>query len=644
MDPTALIPCVRPRARRADRPGAQALLLEESVGELIASGASGLVYLAGPAGSGKTVALRLLAERFAGRGVAFQDGPRAAALEVDPARLQVYAAREPVAGPHLLRLALEPWGEDELLELLLLCAPERCGELYPPLRADPFAPRLQGLPELWAAVAGACLAGHRPDVAGALLACLRRTLGAGARRRLVCASALSAVLGDTLEFERQRRRLAQHHAPASGDRLARHAAARLLLAAEHLSLPLRAGRVPGDLDSCLPPELLARVGARCARSSRARKVLVRQAESVPTTRATAASLLHAGDPEWLAGFLRAGPQTTFELAQGRFHGARLAGVRSGRVHVESAFLRASDWTGASLIELCAVGADLVRASFRGADIGRFEARKADLRRADLSELHCPQALFGRARLTGARALQARLPAASFEGAHLAGADFTGAELTTTQLAGADLSKADFTAAGLRWASLVGARVEGLCIARADLSHATLRGLDLRSANLLGALLRGANLTRANLEGLALPDAQLEGAFLVKAYLTGSRMPRANLRNARLTEAGLAEVDWEGADLSSADLTRASFHLGSSRSGLLAGYPSQGTRTGFYADALLDLGHQRPEQVRKANLCGANLDGAVVHRTDFYLVDLRGAHYSSEQERHFRATGAILSPL
>ena len=283
MDPTALIPCVRPRARRADRPGAEALLLEESVAELLASGARGLVFLGGPAGSGKTVAVRLLAERFPDRAGVFWDEPSDAALAAGTARLQLYAAREPVAGPHLLKLALAPWGEDELLELLLLRAPERCGELYPRLCADPFAPRLEGLPELWAAVVEACLEGRRPDVAGALQSRLHGTLGTGARRRLVRAAAFSAVMRDTDHAERLWRRLAELHPPAPGDRLAHHAAARLLLAAEHLLLPLRAGRVPDDLALCLSPELLARAGARCARSSRARKAVSYTHLTLPTT-------------------------------------------------------------------------------------------------------------------------------------------------------------------------------------------------------------------------------------------------------------------------------------------------------------------------------------------------------------------------
>jgi uncharacterized protein YjbI with pentapeptide repeats len=44
---------------------------------------------------------------------------------------------------------------------------------------------------------------------------------------------------------------------------------------------------------------------------------------------------------------------------------------------------------------------------------------------------------------------------------------------------------------------------------------------------------------------------------------------------------------------------------------------------------------------KANLCGADLRGALIDGVDFYLVDLRGARFDPEQELHFRRCRAIL---
>lgn len=135
---------------------------------------------------------------------------------------------------------------------------------------------------------------------------------------------------------------------------------------------------------------------------------------------------------------------------------------------------------------------------------------------------------------------------------------------------------------------------------------------------------------------------LSRADLAYALLTATRFRKACLRGALLMNAGLAQIEWEGADLREADLSHASFHFGSSRSGLVLNAPaSWGTRTGFYSDDFREQDFKAPEEIRKANLRGADLRGARILDTDFYLVDLRGAKYTSEQERHLRASGAIL---
>jgi len=107
-------------------------------------------------------------------------------------------------------------------------------------------------------------------------------------------------------------------------------------------------------------------------------------------------------------------------------------------------------------------------------------------------------------------------------------------------------------------------------------------------------------------------------------------------------AGLAHVELEEADLRDADFTHASFHLGSSRSGLVGSViASEGSRTGFYTDDFDDRSFKAPEAIRKASLCGADLRGAAVSDCDFYLVDLRGARHGADQAAHFKRCGAIL---
>ena len=90
------------------------------------------------------------------------------------------------------------------------------------------------------------------------------------------------------------------------------------------------------------------------------------------------------------------------------------------------------------------------------------------------------------------------------------------------------------------------------------------------------------------------------------------------------------------------MREAAFHLGSSRSGLV-GSPiaCEGSRTGFYTDDWSEQDFKSPEEIRKANLCGADLRGARIDNVDFYLVDLRGALLDPEQVVHIRRCGAIL---
>jgi hypothetical protein len=83
-------------------------------------------------------------------------------------------------------------------------------------------------------------------------------------------------------------------------------------------------------------------------------------------------------------------------------------------------------------------------------------------------------------------------------------------------------------------------------------------------------------------------------------------------------------------------------MGGSRSGLV-GSPiaSEGSRTGFYTDEFEEQHFKSPEEIRKANLCGVDLRGAIIEGVDFYLVDLRGAKYDPDQEQQLRRSGAIL---
>jgi uncharacterized protein YjbI with pentapeptide repeats len=175
-----------------------------------------------------------------------------------------------------------------------------------------------------------------------------------------------------------------------------------------------------------------------------------------------------------------------------------------------------------------------------------------------------------------------------------------------------------------------------------LRQSDLAGLDFRRAKINDACFDRANLKAVQLEDVRIDRPSMCEARMRGARLTGSIFKDAKLAGADLQGAELAEIDWEGADLHGANLRGATFHLGSSRSGLV-GSPiaREGSMTGFYTDDLDDMSFKRPEEVRKANLRGANLLRADTRNVDFYLVDLRDAQLDPGQREQARQTGAIL---
>ncbi|HEV3384764.1 MAG TPA: pentapeptide repeat-containing protein [Gemmata sp.] len=187
-----------------------------------------------------------------------------------------------------------------------------------------------------------------------------------------------------------------------------------------------------------------------------------------------------------------------------------------------------------------------------------------------------------------------------------------------------------------WDLMASSRPAYVCL------RSILSDLKLNRATFANAGFRGARLVKSDLEGMELPKADFRQANLRNALLTGSTMPDASFDGACLVGAGLAEIDWERASLRGADLTGVSFHLGSSRCGRV-GSPiaSEGTRTGFYTDEFTEQDFKAPEEIRKANLCHADLRNARIGEVDFYLVDLRHALFDPHQESHLRRCGAIL---
>jgi uncharacterized protein YjbI with pentapeptide repeats len=609
---------VRPRVSSPN--GDSAFLLEEELRPLLqAPAACGPVALLGGPGSGKTTALEHLAAVLPQDASALlldepsREEVRTAAKE----RLVVYAAAEPVVKSHQAVYRLAPWDRDVFIEYLLASHRERCASVIGRLRETDHT-HFQGIPELWRIVLDE-LARH-PSVPDARAA-LHRYLDAQLPDTDLLQRARSACLNAQV----------REHPDAAGPveqlggagfvkrlvRVLRHLEVQRLLAAERVAEDLREGADCDFLALRLPRALVRAAAALMAGDARALGRLRELIAGHRWAQAMGASLLHAADPGW-----RPRPGELTALGGAYLRRAGWAEVRLPSADLSRADLKRADLSRANLDNANVSRADLRQARLAGAALHELSATRADLSGADVSAGHGAKARFDGALLVGADLQDAALPSASFLNADLTGANLTGASLV----------EADFLRANLDGADFSGANLEGARLSR----------LRLRETVLRGACLRSARLEDCDLEYVDLTGADLRSARLRKALLTGALLTGVDLSGANLRGAGLGEVNLESACLRGADLTGATFHLGSSRSGLLfTPLASEGTRTGFYTDESEEQAFQAPEDIRKANLRGADLRGARVVAVDFYLVDLRGARYDAGQEAHFRRCRAIL---
>ena len=403
--------------------------------------------------------------------------------------------------------------------------------------------------------------------------------------------------------------------------LLRHQLIQLPLAAEEVALLVQRQKSPEALEKQLSLSLVEAVGSIVRRdaklSTKLEKIL--ESQRLSKSHAMTASILFAADPSW-----------------------RPSGQRSG-VDFSGGYFSKAMWDGVSLVGLTLQLAEFNEAQLVGACFDEAVVVETDFVGANLQESWFNKSLavgadFDRADLRSGKFHQAKLERASFVKADLRKSDLWKANLCGANLSGANCDETNFT-----YAMLIGTKLHQASFQRANLSKIDARRVDFRTVELAGARLSLAWLNGANFEDVLWDRAMFRKAKLRGALLTGSRFRNADFTEADLSESCLSEIDWEYADLRDANLTNATFHMGSSRSGLVDSYfASEGTRTGFYTDDLEELYFKKPEAVRKANLRGADLRGADITGVDFYLVDLRGAKLDPFQLHHARQTGAILS--
>jgi uncharacterized protein YjbI with pentapeptide repeats len=598
----------------------ETLLLEDLIHSIAAKVNCGVIELVGERRTGKTTALSHLASLALSDRLRLLDDARPMDVRLNAANhLVVYTARHSL-GLTDLRYELAPWCRDDLIEYLLSTHPDRCASVMARATVDNIAVLLEGKPELYCIVAEQMAASEAvPDIRTAL----RQGIAAraGDRQTLEDARFYSAavLLGEHLLAQGREREMRDRGVCSELFDLLANRWVQILLAADQVVSVLKENVEYPFSTSQLPSAPVAEA-ARLATDDP--EVLVRLRQLVDSGKTQfvpmAASVLRLADPAWRPN-------------------------RNRCTHLAGALLSKSPWQGIDLHRVNLNRVDLRCSDLRGANLEKSQLQKAKLRESNLAG----------ARMMGVRALDADFCSANLTGAFLTNGRFSGARFVRSLLNEASAANADFRRANLECASLCAANLTRCDFRDASLESADLRNSDLRNANLSEqilrqALLRGANLassdlSRCDLEFVELPGACFRDADLTNAWLTGSVIREADFRNAQLRYAGLADIDWERADLRGADLRGCAFHLGSSRSGLVGSpYPCHGSRTGFYTDDYGDQTYKAPEEIRKANLCGADLRGALIADVDFYLVDLRGAKYDPEQALHFRRCDAILS--
>lgn len=601
--------------------------LESALAELVDAGARGPVCIHGGPGTGKSTALRHLAAVLPPEAaVRLLDTPLAAEALVHREQLTVYAARRPYEITHLAIFSTASWSEDDRIEYLLYRHRDRCASVMSRVRSAEDLAAVGGQPELWSMILDAMALDERvTDFRSTVRRFLAVEFADTQLRKLVETHGLFSLIkpdaarpdssADPQWYIRQLRQL------GCGDhalRILRHTPVQTVVASERVIADLRGGATCWYLDRPLKRELIKAAGRRAARDGAARVRLERLVDEPKSSlHAMAASILTATSTGWTPT-----RHATLNLSDAVLERACWPGIDLSGVELCRADLRRANLERANLDGALAIEARLTRARLQGASLRGFVASGANLSRADLSNVQATDAKFD----------QAWLRSAKLNAAKLRGASFDSADLTEACLVDADCEGIDLSTALIKDADFSGANLE----------NANLAGQRLCDATFSGASFERALLSRCNLEFMELPQADFRGAVLNHALLSGSVMPLADFRGAELQSAGLAQIEWEQADLREADLTAASFHLGSTRSGLVFSPTAcEGSRTGFYTDEFDEQSFKAPEEIRKANLRGADLRGALVEETDFYLVDLRDARFDMEQERHFRRCGAIL---
>ncbi len=180
----------------------------------------------------------------------------------------------------------------------------------------------------------------------------------------------------------------------------------------------------------------------------------------------------------------------------------------------------------------------------------IDLRGENLRYAQLSDTFLVGADLSGADLTGAVLAGADLRGSLFQGTRL-----DGVVLYRTRLDGSYFSRVSAVGADLSNASCVGCTLSGVDLGKATASGANFERSKLYGCRLDKAFCSGINFDSATLAGLSARDALLAGARFRRAHIQDAVFRDASLWRANLDRATVIAVDFTGADLSHATLSR-----------------------------------------------------------------------------------------
>ncbi|MBL8849102.1 MAG: pentapeptide repeat-containing protein [Planctomycetaceae bacterium] len=610
---------VTPRVIAAGRQ--ESLPLEMLAEEFCAKHDVGCLLIHGGEGQGKTTALAHLAATLPNADeIVFLDEP-----PLDEVRATAERARAIVAWKHdksglkAWHCRLSPWSRDDLIEYLLAAHPAECRSVMSRLQL-PNMDKLHASPAFWTILLDSMAADEKLHGFQRVVrhCCHERVPDPHLRDKVrwhCLSEALS--LNDQRELEQELSTLL----PRDSRLFMSSGYVKRIFAVEQAIEGLQTEHCAELLMSRWPIKLIEAVAVHVQADSETAQA-IRDALNGPNSRlyAMAASLLLRIDPNWrpVPSMHQKGLAGAF-LQNVRWEGCDLAGFVFTETVLNSADLRRADLSDASFTH-----GRLVETQLTGAILKCARFIEAELYGADLNNADCQRTYFQKSSLQNVVACSGNFDVAELIDTNCSHGDFRQANFRSATFTDVELSDSDFS--------------------DADLTGVALLEGDLRTTEFSGAKLELAQLHRINIEDVEWSSVDFSQAVLTGAKCTGSILHRTSFRGAILLGAELGEIHWEEADLRDADLRDATFHLGSSRSGLV-GSPiaSEGSRTGFYTDESTEQYFQAPEDIRKANLRGADLRGARIDGVDFYLVDLRGAQLDPHQLQQLRGTGAILDP-